>query len=157
TPRYASIFDDADFEPLRNKAQDALVRDTVLKEADDPCVGHGIDIRIEHPVHSLPQVTDVESIQRIVLASSWPEPLGKPNEVLLVDRFQNRRDRLLDHLVLKTQNGKRPLSSVRLRDVCPSSGAGAVATLVDAIVQLRQFLFEVFSVVPHRLCRPTAG
>jgi len=46
---------DADFEPLRNKAQDALVRNTVLEETDDPRVGHGIvkapDIRIEHPVH----------------------------------------------------------------------------------------------------------
>jgi hypothetical protein len=35
-PRYASIFDDADLEPLRNQAQDALVRDTVFEEADDP-------------------------------------------------------------------------------------------------------------------------
>ena len=88
----------------------------------------------------------MESIQRIVLAAPRPEPIGKPDEVLLVDRLQNRRDRLLDHLVLETQNGKRPLGSVRLRDVCPTSGAGAVATLVDAIVQFRQFLFEVFSV-----------
>jgi len=42
TARYASIFDDADLEPLRNRAQDALVRDTVLEEPDDLCVGHGI-------------------------------------------------------------------------------------------------------------------
>src|SRR5215467_9714618 len=42
TACYASILDDADFEPLRDKAQDALVRDTVLEETDDPCVGHGI-------------------------------------------------------------------------------------------------------------------
>src|SRR5262245_15431357 len=94
-------------------------------------------IRIEHPVHPLPQDADVESIQRIMLASSWPKPVGKPDEVLLVDRLQNRRNRLLE-------------SSIRLRDVCPTSGAGAVATLVDAIVQLHQFLFEVFSVVLPR-------
>ena len=35
TTCYASIFNDADFEPLRNKAQDALVRDTVLEETDE--------------------------------------------------------------------------------------------------------------------------
>src|SRR5262249_1803743 len=81
-----------------------------------------------------------------MLASSWPEPIGKPDEVLLVDRLQNRRDRLLDDLVLETQNGKWSLSSVRLRDVCPTGGTGAVATLVDAIVQYRKFFFEVFSV-----------
>jgi len=46
-------------------------------------------------------------------------------------------------------DAKRPLRPIRLRDVGPSSGAGAVATLVDAIVQFRQFLFEVFSGFPR--------
>src|ERR1035437_3461698 len=43
-------------------------------------MGHGIEkalnIRIEHPVHLSPQDSDVESIQRIVLASPRPEPIG---------------------------------------------------------------------------------
>src|SRR5262245_15656001 len=81
-----------------------------------------------------------------MLAAPRPEPIGKPDEVLLVDRFQNCRDRLLDDLVLQTQNGERPLGSVRLRDVCPSGRAGAVAALVYAIVQVRQFFLKVFSV-----------
>src|SRR5262245_11809464 len=136
-------------------------RYTVLEETDDPLVGHGIvkalDIRIEHPVHPLPQDTDVESIQRIMLAAPRPEPIGKPDEVLLVDRFQNCRDRLLDDLVLQTQDGKRPLRSVRLRDVCPSGGTGAVAALVHAIVQVCQFLLEVFSIGPPRHAIDTRG
>ena len=41
---------------------------------------------------------------------------------------------------------ERPLGSVCLRDVCPSGGTGAVAALMYAIVQVRQFLLEVFSV-----------
>jgi hypothetical protein len=41
------------------------------------------DIRIEHPIHPPPQDTDVESVQRIVLAAPRPEPIGKPDEVLL--------------------------------------------------------------------------
>src|ERR1700686_2523465 len=32
----ASIFDSADLEPFYNEAQDALVRDTVLEETDNP-------------------------------------------------------------------------------------------------------------------------
>jgi hypothetical protein len=32
----ASIFDNADLEPFCNKAQDALVRDAVLEETDNP-------------------------------------------------------------------------------------------------------------------------
>jgi len=63
----------------------------VLEEPDDPRVGHGIikalDIRIEHPVHPLPHDAGVESIQRIMLATPRPEPIGETDEVLLVDRF----------------------------------------------------------------------
>jgi hypothetical protein len=50
----------------------------------------------------------MESIQRIMLAASRPEPIGKSDEVLLIDRFQDCRDRLLDDLVLQAQNGERP-------------------------------------------------
>src|SRR5262249_6478961 len=59
------------------------------------CSRKRMDIRIEHPIHPLPQNTDVERIQRIVLAAPRPKPIGKPD------------------------NGKRPLSPVRLRDVGP--------------------------------------
>jgi hypothetical protein len=40
--RYASIFDDSDFQPFYNEAQNALVRNPVLEEADNPIVAHGI-------------------------------------------------------------------------------------------------------------------
>src|ERR1700751_4571600 len=88
------------------------------------------DIRIKHPVHSFPENADVKSVQRIVLTASRSEPVGKTDEVLLVDGFQNCRNRLLDDLVLDTQDGERPLRSIRLRDVGPSGRAGAVAAFV---------------------------
>jgi hypothetical protein len=54
-----------------------------------PIVGRGIekapDIRVKHPVHTSPQNAGVQSVQRIVLAASRPEPIGEANEVLLVD------------------------------------------------------------------------
>src|SRR6202011_6322029 len=94
----ASIFDGADLEPFCNEAQDALVRDTVLEESDNPWVGHGIeeapDIRVKHPVHLLPENAGVESVQRIVLAASRPESIGKPQEVLLVDCLDRKSTRL---------------------------------------------------------------
>jgi hypothetical protein len=49
----------------------------VLEEADDPSVGHGIvkapDIRIEHPVHPLPEDADMKGVQRIMLAAPRPD------------------------------------------------------------------------------------
>ena len=42
TSRYASIFDYADLQPFRDEAQNALVRDAVLEEPDNPIMAHGI-------------------------------------------------------------------------------------------------------------------
>jgi hypothetical protein len=113
----ASIFDSADLEPFCNEAQDALVRDPVLEETDNPRVGHGIekgpDVRIEHPVHLLPEDTNVESVQRVVLAASRPESVRKPEKVFLVDCFQNRRDCLLNDFVLQAQNAQGPFRAIR--------------------------------------------
>jgi len=71
-------------------------------------MGHGIekapDVRVEHPVHLLPENADMESVQRIVLTAVWPESVGEPEEVLLVDGFENRRDRLLDDFVLQARD-----------------------------------------------------
>jgi hypothetical protein len=67
-------------------------------------VGHGIeeapDIRVKHPVHLLPENAGMEGVQRIMLAAPRPESVGEPKKVFLVDCFENRRDRLLDDLVL---------------------------------------------------------
>ena len=72
----------------------------------------------------------MKGVQRIVLTASRSESVGKADEVFLVDGLQNCRDRLLDDLVLNTQDGERPPRSVRLRDVSPSGRAGAVAAFV---------------------------
>ena len=127
SPRvHASIFDNANLEPFCDEAQDALVRDTVLEETDNPRVGHGIekapDIRIEHPVHLFPEDTDMESVQRIMLAAPRSESVGEPKEVFLVDCFENRRDRLLDDLVLQAPNAQRPFRAIGLRNVVRPAG-----------------------------------
>ena len=59
----------------------------------------------------------MESVQRIVLAASRPESIGEPEEVFLVDCFENRRDRLLDDFVLQAQNAQRPFRTISLRNV----------------------------------------
>src|SRR6267378_2002697 len=85
-----------------------------------------LDIRIEHPVHAFPEDADMDRVQRIMLATPRPEAIGKSDEVFLVNRLQNLHDGLLDDLVLQAPDTQRPLRSVRLRDVCPSSRAGAI-------------------------------
>ena len=122
-------------------------------------MGHGIeeapDIRVEHPVHLSPVDAGVESIQRIMLATPRPEPTGEPNKVFLVDRLQHPHDRLLNNLVLQAPDAQRPLRAIGLRYVAPLGRMGSIAAAVHPIVQVFQFLFEIFSVgLSHHTIRP---
>jgi len=89
--RYVAVQRDADLQSLRNQAEDALVRDTVHEEAQNPAMAHGIeealDVRGEHPVHLPPVHPGVKRIQRVMLATPRPEPIGEAHEVCLVDRL----------------------------------------------------------------------
>src|SRR6266480_3246891 len=88
----------------------------------------------------------MESVQRIVLAAPRSVSIREAEKIFLVDGFQNVHDCLLDDLVLQTQNAEGPLGAVRLRDVLPSGRSGPVAAPMHSLVQVFQFLFEVFSV-----------
>src|SRR5450631_2701065 len=92
------------------------------------------DIRVKHPIHLLPENAGVESVQRIVLAAPRPESVGEPEEVFLVDCFENRRDRLLDNFVLQAQNAQRPLRAVSLRNVGSSGRTRSITTPVHMVM-----------------------
>ncbi len=103
-------------------------------------MGHGIeeapDIRVKHPVHLLPENAGVEGVQRIMLAAPRPESVGEPEEVFLVDCFENRRDCLLDDFVLQAQNAQRPLRAISLRNVGTSGRTRSVTATVHLVVQV---------------------
>src|SRR5713101_2255649 len=81
--------DDSCAQPLVQQAQDPLVPNPVLEKLLQPDVIEPVEkaanIRVEHPVHPLPFDPGRQRIQRIVLAAPRPEPVGKAQEVLLVD------------------------------------------------------------------------
>src|SRR6516164_8810165 len=87
-------------------------------------------ISVKHPVHLLPENADMKSVQRIVLAASRSESVGEPEEVLLVDGFENRHDRLLDDFVLQAQNAQRPFRAISLRNVGSSGRTRSVTAPV---------------------------
>src|ERR1700722_12801326 len=101
-------------------------------------MGHGIeeapDIRVEHPIHLLPENAGMECVQRIVLASPRPESVGEPEKILLVDCFENRRDRLLDDFVLQAQNAQRSFRTISLRNVGSSGRSCSITTPVHMVV-----------------------
>ena len=75
------------------------------------------DVGVEHPVHPFLMDADPESVQRLMLASPFTEPVGKAEEVRLIDGVQHRRHGVLDDLVLQGGDAERALPPVRFRDV----------------------------------------
>jgi len=83
-PSSFPILQHAGVQPFLDESHDALVRDTVLDELDQPSVVDGVekptDVDVEHPVHLLRQESSVERVQRMVLAAPGRNPYEKPRK-----------------------------------------------------------------------------
>ena len=103
------VLQDSRVQPFHDQPQDPLVRDPVPEEPFQPSpvemVEKAADIRVQHPVHPLPE-PGRQGVQRIMLAPSRTEPVGEALEVRLVNRVQHLADRTLDDLVLQRRDGR---------------------------------------------------
>ena len=81
-----------------------MIRDPVLQKPLQPLMvkaGEVVpEIQVEHPAH-LPLDPDRERVQRMMWTTPRPEPVGKPEEVRLVDGVQHLHHRPLQDLVLQ--------------------------------------------------------
>ena len=108
------------------------------------------DVRVEYPVHPPPGDRDRERVQRIMRTSLGPEPIGKAEEVALVDRIQHLSHRPLDNLVLKRGDPERSLPPIGLRYVRPARRPRPVRAPVDPGVKIAKVLLEILPIVPPR-------
>src|SRR5215467_11277068 len=109
------------------------------------------DVQIEHPVHLFRQQSDVERIQRIVLAASGPEPVRKPEEVGFVDGVKHLDRGALDDLVFQRRHSERALSPVGLGDVHPPHRLGPVRSPLKPLGEVAEVLLQLPAVVAPRL------
>src|SRR6266550_5093466 len=93
----------------------------MLDELHSPLVVHIVkettNVRIEHPVHSLPLDARRQRVQRLMRAASGPEPVRKAFEVDLVDLIESRHHGLLNDFVLQCSDAQRTLLPVSLRNI----------------------------------------
>src|SRR5215204_2557379 len=90
---------------------------------------------------------DTKRIQRVVRATSWPEPVRDSEEVLLVDRVQQCDHRPLDDLVLQGRDRERALPAVRLGYVDPPRRQCPIRSPLDSLVQVLELALKVRLVV----------
>src|ERR1700680_308677 len=107
------ILQHAGVEPFLDQSHDAPICYPVLDEFHQPFVGKPIekafDIQIEHPVHLSRQQSRIERVQRLMLASPGPEPIGESEKIRFIDSVQHFDRRALDDFVFQRRNSERPL------------------------------------------------
>ena len=80
------------------------------------------NVRIQHPVHSLPMEAYTQRVQRLVRAATRPESVRKAQEVHLVNLIENGHHSLLNNFVLQRRDAQRALPPVGLRYIDSSRG-----------------------------------
>src|SRR5467141_1941809 len=114
------ILQHAGSQPFLDEPHDAPVCYPVLDELHKPFVREAIekafDVQVEHPVHFSRQQSRVQSIQRLMLAAPWSEPVRKSKKIRFVDGVQHLDRRTLDDLVFQRRDSERSLPPVGLRD-----------------------------------------
>ncbi len=125
---------------MRHHLQQPLVVNRVKETAD---------VGIEHPVHALAHDRCMQCIQRHVRVASWPEAIGEPAEVGLIDGTEHFSDRALDDLILQSGHSKWPFSAIGFGNVNAPHRLWPVATRVDSIAEIMEILLQSFFVLRH--------
>src|SRR5882724_5837074 len=154
-PHSFPILQHAGPQPFLDEPHNAPVCDPMLDELHQPFVGNAIekafDVQIEHPVHFSRQQSVVQSIQRLMLASPWSEPVRKSKKIRFVDSVQHLDRRALNNFVFQRRDSERSLPPVGLRDIHPTHRLRSVRSSLQPFGKILEIPLQFFSVMPPRL------
>src|SRR5437879_7281420 len=149
------ILQHAGLQPFLDEPHDAPVCYPVLDELHQPFVGNSIekafDVQIEHPVHLSRQQSRVQCIQRLMLASPWPEPVRKSKKVGFVDSVQHLDRRTLDDFVFQRRYSERSLPPVGLRYIHSTHRLRSVRSSLQPFGEILEVSLQLLAIVPPRL------
>ena len=97
-----AVLHDSGVQPFLDQPEHSGIGNAVLEELLQPAsvemIEKSADVCIQHKAHLLPRDRDVQRIQRLVLATSWPEAIRETPKVLFVDLIEDRSHGMLDDL-----------------------------------------------------------
>src|SRR5437660_2122898 len=149
------ILQHAGFQPFLDEPHDAPICNPMLDELHKPFVRKSIekafDVQIEHPVHFSRQQSRVQSIQRLMLAAPWSEPVRETKKVRFIDGIQHLDRRTLDDFVFQCRNSERSLPPVGLRDKYPTHRLRSVRSSLQPFGKILEIPLHFLPVIPPRL------
>src|SRR5437879_9001699 len=126
----------------------------MLDELHKPFVRKSIekafDVQIEHPVHCSRHQSRVQSIQRLMLAAPWSEPVRETKKVRFIDGIQHLDRRTLDDFVFQCRNSERSLPPVGLRDKYPTHRLRSIRSSLQPFGQILEIPLQFLPIVPPR-------
>src|SRR5207245_7305778 len=108
------------------------------------------DVQIQLSVHFSRQQSRVQSIQRLMLASPWSEPIREAEKIRFVDRVQHLDRRALDDFVFQRRDSERSLPPVGLRDIHPTHRLRSVRSSLQPFGKILKASLQRLAVVPPR-------
>src|ERR1019366_7414703 len=115
--RPVTVFRNSRLQPFLDQAKYPGIGHAMRDELHDPLAAHVVEeatnVRIKHPVHSLPLDARRQRVQRLMRAATGPEPVRKAFEVDLIDLIEDRHHSLLNNFVLQCSDAQRTLSPHR--------------------------------------------
>jgi site-specific DNA recombinase len=124
TFRPLAVFRHSRLQPFLDQTQNSAIGHAVLNKLHRPFVAHVVkeasNVRIEHPVHTLPLDAHRQRVQRLMRAASGPEPIRESLEVHLINLVENGHHGLLYDFVFQRRYAQRAFPPVSLRNVDPS-------------------------------------
>src|SRR5262249_40293129 len=145
-------FEDAGVQPLANQPQNHTITYPAAQNLPHACMVEGVekllDIDLHDPTASPPHRDMLQLLERLMRRAPRPEAVRKVVEVLLVDGFEQHRDRALQHLVLEGRDadGTRTLP-IALRDVHSPDGRRTVRAGLRAIEQRPEVVLQLLLVL----------
>ena len=147
-----SILKHTSIQPLLDQTDDALVRDSVLEESDQPKVGNCVEkptnVAIKHVVDLFAQLTDVKGIKAVMLAFARPVAVGEPEKVDFVDGIEYFDNSALDDFVFQRCDAQWALLAVVFGDKHPTYRLRSVPSPCQPSGEIQKILFQILFVVP---------
>lgn len=138
-------------KPFLDQTQDPPIPDSVLQELQHPPMVDGVeepaDVRIEHPVHFLPQDARRQCVESLMLTPPGTKSVGKPDEVDLVNGVHHVDHRGLDDLVFQRCDPERPKPPISLRNEHPARRFRSERSSMNSCMEISEVALQVPAVV----------